>query len=316
VYKVNFTKSSVMGVNVSTGFLTLAERCLHCSVGSIPFTYMGLPVGANPQKGSTWKPLLGRYPENLGFGGIDVGQSLETYCLASKEFLVGRASQYRKIAWGIWWDILLARYSALFPSPHLGGRPNDFTGKVGNGSATTFWFDPWLGGMPLKDRYHRLFQVSEQGVELVEDMGSWVHVVTQSPTLGVDDSWVWIHDPCGSYSLKSAYLAITGAVASLEAVSLLSRVWKSWAPSKVIVFSWQLLQDRVPTRQNLLKRRVIMEATGSFCALCGDFVELVHHHFTTCDSISPFWSGSRLEVQVRLDVNLACCCVVNLELLE
>ncbi|MCH90168.1 ribonuclease H protein, partial [Trifolium medium] len=158
---------------------------------------------------------------------------------------------------GIWRDILLARYGALFPSPHLGGRPNGFTGeslwwkdvsllggvnasisywfsegvirKVGNGSATAFWFDPWLGGMPLKDQYHRLFRVSEQGMELVGNMGSWVH--------GVDDSWVWIHDPTGSYSVKSTYLAITGGEATLEPVSLLSRVWKSWAPSKVIVFS-------------------------------------------------------------------------------
>jgi len=28
---------------------------------------------------------------------------------------------------------------------------------------------------------------------------------------------------------------------------LLGKVWKSWAPSKVIAFSWKLLQDRVPT---------------------------------------------------------------------
>ncbi|GAU29935.1 hypothetical protein TSUD_360500 [Trifolium subterraneum] len=46
--KVNYVKSSVIGVNVSSDFLNLAERFLHCSVGSIPFTYLELPVGANP----------------------------------------------------------------------------------------------------------------------------------------------------------------------------------------------------------------------------------------------------------------------------
>ncbi|GAU18658.1 hypothetical protein TSUD_124910 [Trifolium subterraneum] len=64
--KVNFAKSSVMGVNVSTEFLDLAERFLHCSVGSIPFIYLGLPVGANPRKESTWKPLLFSLSRKLG----------------------------------------------------------------------------------------------------------------------------------------------------------------------------------------------------------------------------------------------------------
>jgi hypothetical protein len=38
--------------------------------------------------------------------------------------------------------------------------------------------------------------------------------------------------------------------------NLLAWVWKSWAPPKVIV--WQLLQDRLRTRQNLFMRRVIL----------------------------------------------------------
>ncbi|GAU27401.1 hypothetical protein TSUD_356360 [Trifolium subterraneum] len=187
--------------------------------------------------------------------------------------------------------------------------------KVGNGSSTAFWFDPWVGGLPLKDRYHRLFQVSEQCLELVENMGSrehgqwewdfrWkrelsvaefnlfqelLHVVTQSLSLGMEDSWVWTLDPTGSYSVKSAYLAITSVEVAPEPNSLLTRVWKSWAPSKVIVFSWQLLQDRVPTRQNLLRRHVLREASLSLCALCGDFVESINHLFITCDYISIFW---------------------------
>ncbi|MCH92675.1 LINE-1 reverse transcriptase like, partial [Trifolium medium] len=64
--KVNFAKSNVIGVNVSADFLNLAERILHCSVGSIPFTYLGLPVGANPRKEGNWKPLLVSLSRKLG----------------------------------------------------------------------------------------------------------------------------------------------------------------------------------------------------------------------------------------------------------
>jgi hypothetical protein len=46
--KVNFSKSCLMGVNVPSSFLQGAASFLHCKLGSIPFIYLGLPVGANP----------------------------------------------------------------------------------------------------------------------------------------------------------------------------------------------------------------------------------------------------------------------------
>ncbi|MCI43413.1 cysteine-rich receptor-like protein kinase, partial [Trifolium medium] len=55
-----------MGVNVNSDFLGVAERFLHCRVGSLPFMYLGLPVGANPRKERTWKPLLDTIAKRLG----------------------------------------------------------------------------------------------------------------------------------------------------------------------------------------------------------------------------------------------------------
>lgn len=59
--KINFFKSSLIGVNVDSGFMDMACNFLNCSAGSIPFKYLGLPVGANSRSMSTWEPLL----ENL-----------------------------------------------------------------------------------------------------------------------------------------------------------------------------------------------------------------------------------------------------------
>jgi hypothetical protein len=56
--KVNFWKSGLKGVNVSSSFFTMASTFLNCRLGSIPFKYLGLPIGANPKSGDTWKPLL------------------------------------------------------------------------------------------------------------------------------------------------------------------------------------------------------------------------------------------------------------------
>jgi hypothetical protein len=67
--KVNFYKSCVMGVNVSEEFLAMASNFLNCRVGTIPFKYLGLPVGANPRKMSTWEPMITVVRNRLGSWG-------------------------------------------------------------------------------------------------------------------------------------------------------------------------------------------------------------------------------------------------------
>jgi hypothetical protein len=56
--KVNFSKSRLIGVNVPTNFLERAASFLHCKIGSLPFVYLGLPVGANPRRVATWEPVV------------------------------------------------------------------------------------------------------------------------------------------------------------------------------------------------------------------------------------------------------------------
>jgi hypothetical protein len=67
--KVNFWKSSIMGVNVTNDFLDMAFTFLNCRIGSIPFKYLGLPVGANSRLMSTWKPMLEVIRSRLGAWG-------------------------------------------------------------------------------------------------------------------------------------------------------------------------------------------------------------------------------------------------------
>jgi hypothetical protein len=56
--KVNFEKSRLFCVNLDGPFLTEAAKFLNCKIGSIPFIYLGLPIGANPRKEATWKPVI------------------------------------------------------------------------------------------------------------------------------------------------------------------------------------------------------------------------------------------------------------------
>jgi hypothetical protein len=55
-----------MGVNVSNDFI---RAFLNCKVGLVPFKYLGLPVGANPRRASTWEPMLETLRNRLGAWG-------------------------------------------------------------------------------------------------------------------------------------------------------------------------------------------------------------------------------------------------------
>jgi hypothetical protein len=63
--KVNFWKSCLMGINVPLSFMDTACNFLNCKQGSIPFSYLGLPVGANPRRGATWDPLIDHLKKRL-----------------------------------------------------------------------------------------------------------------------------------------------------------------------------------------------------------------------------------------------------------
>lgn len=57
-------------------------------------------------------------------------------------------------------------------------------------------------------------------------------------------------------------------------------------PSKVVVFSWQFLQDRFPSRENLFKRRVIVDLNDVPYPMCGNLIESTSRLFVICDLAS------------------------------
>jgi len=67
--KINFLKSSLIGVNVGDDFMEMACNFLNCSKGSIPFNYLGLPVGANGRSFATWEPLVEKLNRKLNAWG-------------------------------------------------------------------------------------------------------------------------------------------------------------------------------------------------------------------------------------------------------
>jgi hypothetical protein len=98
----------------------------------------------------------------------------------------------------------------------------------------------------------------------------------------------------GVFSVKSAVESLAKELVVVEPlplfeVSILAKIWESPAPSKVIVFSWQLLYDRVPTKSNLLKRGVLHHGDHGNCVWCLNCIENSQHLFLHCKVAMFVW---------------------------
>lgn len=128
--KVNFHKSQLVGINVGTEWLNEAASFLNCKIGAIPFIYLGLPIGADARRKSTWQPVVDKIrgrlsswnSSHLSLGGKivllkSVLYSLPVYYFSFfkapegvisdierlfKRFLWGGGEESRKIHWVAW----------------------------------------------------------------------------------------------------------------------------------------------------------------------------------------------------------------------
>jgi len=113
--------------------------------------------------------------------------------------------------------------------------------------------------------------------------------------VNVSDNWRWLLDPVRGYIVWAAYRFIT----SSEQVdrSLVDDVWHRYIPAKVSLFVWRLLRNRLPTRDNLSRRRII-QGNDAICVYgCGG-LESVTHLFLECGIPNNVW------LQVRQWVGL------------
>lgn len=73
------------------------------------------------------------------------------------------------------------------------------------------------------------------------------------------------------------------------ALSAFALMWKTKIPSKVKIFGWRLIIDRLPARRNLVIRGVINNPHDKIYIFCFNTAEDIHHVFITCPRIRLVW---------------------------
>ncbi|CAK8566661.1 unnamed protein product [Lathyrus sativus] len=168
----------------------------------------------------------------------------------------------------------------------------------GEGNDVAFWQSVWISDLPFKVIFNGLFQCCSMKTVFVRDMGYWEEgqwnwklrdsLIDSDISLEPDwsdcckllenvsvipdesDKWRWLlHD---SLSFKS--------------------LWKTVLPAKVQTLSWRLALDRLPTRSNLLKRRVFDSEQDLDYVFCSSSLEDVSHLFFSCIKSTQVWNSS------------------------
>ncbi|GKU94200.1 hypothetical protein SLEP1_g7726 [Rubroshorea leprosula] len=105
---------------------------------------------------------------------------------------------------------------------------------------------------------------------------------------GAGDVWKWVHGMDGKYVVKLAYDFLASSERVLED-QMCKLIGCRLVPSKVAFFGWQLCLDRLPTKNNLQKRGILLQE-GVLCEWCNGKVEEVNHLFCVCDNAWLAWT--------------------------
>ncbi|KAJ9547212.1 LOW QUALITY PROTEIN: hypothetical protein OSB04_019755 [Centaurea solstitialis] len=212
--------------------------------------------------------VLGRLEEVLGFGGggiVKVYQELET----------------------------------------LGVNLGDSVGlEVGSGLTTSFWYDRWLGGVPLAVRFKRIWRLEVDKEARVADRwtregdgwsGRWrwrreprgreagelndllTLLQVWRPNASVCDKVRWNLAADGTFSVKSLKDLIKEKLEQ-SVDSTVKTIWSKLVPKKIAIHAWRVRNGRIPTRDVLDKMGIDLHST--LCPLCSEVVETWITHYS------------------------------------
>ena len=190
--------------------------------------------------------------------------------------------------------------------------------SVGKGTSIRVWGDKWL---PSNSTYQvvspRLFLSVETKVcELIDpEFTQWKAQVIDAFFLPhkaeciksiplsiqpLDDRIIWTKSANGLFMVRSAYkLAINlsrpinygSSSDDSQTKKFLKLIWMIQVPHKVRHFIWRACQDILPTKKNLVQRKVLHDDR---CNECHEEAETSGHLFWSCLRAREVWSCTKI----------------------
>lgn len=131
------------------------------------------------------------------------------------------------------------------------------------------------------------------------------------PSRHDDDKFIWIGGHMDGFAVREYYKKLTlgGMVeeGQLEIKEALKIMWNAWMPSKVKIFGWRLLKDRLATKDQLQKWIIIENPDLTLCVFgCGNF-EDSRHLFLNCQIVRRVWEKLMAWLGLEEVTCISCC---------
>ena len=184
------------------------------------------------------------------------------------------------------------------------------TVEIKDGTSTSFWDDSWLPEGPLSEllpALHSHATSPHATVSGILSSGIDHHIQRCQTRAAVQEkaqlSALIAHTHLtdggdmrnfqgteGKFQTSLLYKALMAATAPPS--DFAKMVWNNCAPPRVKFFIWLLVQNRIQSRSNLLKKSIITDAT---CALCHNCDESADHLIFTCPVAASLWQHVGIE---------------------
>ncbi|XP_028115369.1 uncharacterized protein LOC114313204 [Camellia sinensis] len=261
----NELKSVVCGVGVKNEEINDFVSILHRHSQKLPITYMGMPLGVNPRRKSTWNPVIEKVKNKLAswkrkmlsFAGRLTLLKLDRIQAA---FLWDDSETKKKFNMVNWNEV-----STNIDQGGLGVRNlrevNDCLllnggGDLGKrihlcGKILCVVSMVWLGAAWEEEEVPRLYDLLREAPSL---------------SMETEDSCKWVDNPIGSFTVAVAWKWCMSLKS--PTVSVTKELWNNVAPPKVKFCGWLAWRARLKTVAVLMSFGVLNEESNALCLLC------------------------------------------------
>ncbi|XP_058724451.1 uncharacterized protein LOC131595932 [Vicia villosa] len=218
-----------------------------------------------------------------------------------------------------------------------------FTCLCKDGKDILFWHNRWLGDFSLCLEFPDLYDLSIKKLCTVEEVMEWnggvlrwdldglfstgaAHGISASAAAAAGSSWArfrdgflefvpsvqdsdtfsWSFDDNNVFTVASISSMIDSAKSFAwdnQVTNSLKVLWDLKLPPKIKVFGWRFFIDRLPTRDQLLKRGIAL-ASGPNCVLCDSSFESSSHLFFNCHMVKGVWNHVFIWLGIAEEINL------------
>lgn len=186
--------------------------------------------------------------------------------------------------------------------------------SIGTGRDTFVWKVPWLpcteNGYLTTSMHQELESLKVCGLmevhqrkwdnEILNDLFNSrdVQLIKNIPLVSMDknDSWLWLFDANGEFTVKSCYRQLVGE-SNMSNAGFWKKLWSLELPGKVRFFLWRTCRSCLPTGKALVNKRVNIDGK---CPWCRMEEEDEKHVLFECQFAKEVWTSTSMVQWVQI----------------